>query len=273
MSRRVKIAGLAALVGIAAAVGVFLYIERIAKVAIERGASYALGVPTAVDSVSIGVLSGESGLKGLRVANPSGFATPHFLTLDEASLRLRLGSLREETIVVPLLVLKGIDVNLEWNNRKTNYGVVLGNLRRRQSGGPPPSGEPGTGRRFIIDRLVIEDVTTRMRVAPLGGELTTREVRIPEIRLTGIGSNSDRGVLLAELTGVVVTAILRAVAERGRGLPGELASTLRGGLSGLERIPAEVLGEAGKAVGGAAPDLGERAREALEEAGKLFKRR
>lgn len=175
---------------------------------------------------------------------------------------------------MPLLVLQGIDVNLEWSNRATNYGVVLGNLRRRQSGGPPPPGEPGTGRRFIIDRLVIEDVTTRMRVAPLGGELTTKEVKIPEIRLSGVGSGSDQGVLLAELTGVVVTAILRAVAEKGGGLPGELASTLRGGLSGLERIPAEVLGEAGKAaVGGAGPDLGERAKEALEEAGKLFKRR
>lgn len=52
------------------AVIAFLFIDSIAKQAIERGGFYALGVETELDSTDIGLFSGQFRLDVLHVANP-----------------------------------------------------------------------------------------------------------------------------------------------------------------------------------------------------------
>ena len=47
--------------------------NKVARVAVEKGGTYALGVQTTLNDASIGVLSGRFGMSGLRVANAQGF--------------------------------------------------------------------------------------------------------------------------------------------------------------------------------------------------------
>jgi len=51
----------------------WLYIDSIATTGIEEGATYALGVPTTVEDVSVSLLGGTVKIFGLTVANPEGF--------------------------------------------------------------------------------------------------------------------------------------------------------------------------------------------------------
>ena len=110
--------------------GVYIWIDRLAKMAVERGSTYALGVPTTLDSARVGVFSGQMGMTSLNVANPRNFSAPHFLKLKTGQIDVSLSSLRQDTVVIPLLELKGVDVNLEKKSGQSNYQVILDNLKK-----------------------------------------------------------------------------------------------------------------------------------------------
>src|SRR5262245_30818941 len=134
--------GLLALL-VVAAIGAALLVDSLAAQAVERGGTYALGVPTEVDSASIGLFSGRFSLQGLEVANPPGFAEPNFFALSSIAIELPLSSLLEERVTIPSLALEGVSIDLERNSKGTNYGSILDSLKRFESGAAPP--QEGTG--------------------------------------------------------------------------------------------------------------------------------
>ena len=200
-------------------VGAGLYwIDHIAKAGIETGSTYALGVDTTLDGVDIGLLSGRSELSGLIVANPKGFKTDHFLSLSNGVLNVSLGSLARDTVEVSEFLLTGIDMNLERNKSESNYGVILGNLERFESGdtadeGEPASQEEGEGKKFVIREIVIRDVTVHVDLLPIGGEAVRTTVPLTELRLENVGTGSDEGIQVAELSATLIKAIILAAID------------------------------------------------------------
>lgn len=273
----------AVVVGILAAalLTLLFYLGAIARSAIERGSTYALGVDTHVGSTRIGLLSGSLGLSGLDIANPTGFEEPRFLRVGEAQLDFDRGTLREATVIAPLLSLRGVEVDLDKRQGKANYAVILDNLARFESKGaePVPAPEPGesASKRFVIRDLVIRDVEAHVRVVEAGG-LAKLDVVVPEVRSHNLGEG--RPLTLAQLSDVVVKAVLASIAKAGAGLPGGVASALSGGLGRLSSLSLE-LPEGGKlrdSAGGAAKagaDAASRARDAgqsaAEGAGRTLK--
>ena len=178
------VAGALVVVLVAIVMLVFMSIDSIAKAAIERGSTYALGVQTTLGSADIGILSGEFAMFGLDVANPDGFESDHFLQLGEGFLAVSLGSLREDTVEVPTLALTGIDINLEKRDGKANYKIITDNLKRFESedpgdqGAQADAGEPG--KRFVVHEIIIRDVNVKVDIG-----LTRMEVPMPILLLEG----------------------------------------------------------------------------------------
>jgi hypothetical protein len=237
-----------------AVVGALLYIDRLLVAGVERGGTHALGVETELRSVRLGLVSGKLGLSGLTVANPEGFETPHFLSLDHGNASVRLRSLTEDTVVIPLVTLRGLELSLERAKGRTNYGVILGNLKKLEkepSGGrrPPAEEDQATdeSKGFVIQELVLEDVTARARLVPGGGKAREYEVKVPEVKLRDIGSDSETGLSLAQLANVLTKAVLKAVTERGGGLSPALAQEIRGQLAQLRGVRIDTAGVASEA--------------------------
>jgi hypothetical protein len=278
---------------IAAVLALFMYIDYAAKVGIERGATYALGVQTTVGGADVGIFSGEFGMTGLNVANPEGFDTPHFLKLDDSAVAVSLGTLRQDTVDLPRLHLTGLDMNLEKKAGKSNYDVILDNLKRLESG-EKPKDETGEGKNFVIREVLIKDVNVQVDVLPIGGELSRVKVPIDEIRLTDVGTGDQNGVKFTELADVILKSLFAAVIENGADLPGEVLGELQNGLAGLQSLgdmgigvaavidgqvqelagtigkTAEELGKGlGEAAGGL-EDLGKQADEGLKGLGDIF---
>jgi len=263
------------LVGAMAAVvlvlmGVFVWLDQIAKTAIEVGATQALGVPTQLDKARIGIFSGQFRLSGLKIANPPGFDSDHFLSLDEGELIVSPTALLQDTVVVSKLAFSGIDMNLEKKGKQDNYGVILENLNK-QTGETEPEEEtpdpepPEQGKKFVIEEVLIRDIAVHADLIPIGGDISRVTFRIPEIRLENIGSESDGGVVMAELSGVLMQAIFKAVIEKGGDLiPGNMIKGLSAGLQGLEDLSVQVVGEVGKA----AQEAGQAMGKTVEEVGK-----
>jgi len=223
------------LVVVVGVVAVIWSIDRIAKAGIERGATYALGVPVTVDSARVGILKGTFGMDTLTVGNPSGYRTPHFLRLGESGVEVTLGSLRQEVVTLPQLRLEQISINLEKHEGKANYAVITENLKRfERTDGTTPSGDADEGRRFIVNELAIRDVDIHVDLLPIGGELTRANLAIDEIILRDIGRENARGVVMAELTSIIVRAILQVAAEKGGGIiPGDILGDLHSQLAQL----------------------------------------
>ena len=269
------------------------HIDSIARTAIERGATHALGVDTTLDSTSIGLISGSFGLGGLEVANPPGFEDPRFLSVGRARLDLEMSSLREPTVIVPLFAVDGVEVDLDKRRGKANFEVILENLARFESKGaePEPAAEAGAdpGKRFIIQEVVIRDVLAHVRVVQRG-RIPQVDVVVPEVRMRQLGGG-DRPLTAAQVTNVVVKAVLASIATTGVGLPGGVADALSSGLGRLASVSvelpeggriadsavgvvaetADVAADAVSAGAEAASDALDAGKSAAEDAGKAIK--
>lgn len=217
-------------------VALFLYVDTIAKSAIERGSTYALGVETTLDKADVGILSGEFSMSGLEVSNPEGFDREHFLRLGEGFVSVSLGSLREDLIELPVLTLDDIHLVLEKKGGKSNYKVIADNLKKFES--PDTSGEAAgekAGKQFVIREVVITNINVEADVTGIGGKLNTVKVPIKEIRLENVGSGGD-GVDMGQLTNIIIKAVLAAVLANAAEFPADLVSDLGPALDQLTSL-------------------------------------
>lgn len=225
-----------------AGAGIAFSLDALVERAIERGSEYALGVDTEVGSVRLGVLGGRFGLKGLRVSNPAGFDSPHFLSLREVRTGIDLRTLRSPVVEMPELVLSGIDLHIERRlDRGTNYGKLLDHLEKTTGSGEKPAAEgppAEDGKRFVIRELALRDVTAHLHLAPELGTLPATEIALPEVKLRGVGSGGAGGISLAQLSELVVRTVLASAARQGTKL-GPLAEGLQGR---VEALPHELIG-------------------------------
>lgn len=252
---------------IVAAIGAGIYyLDSIAKSAIERGATYATGETTRVGSVSIGLLSGRFELRGLKIANPAGYAAPTFFSLGQTSIALQPKSLLSDRVEIPEFTLQKVRVELERkpNSKDTNVGVILDHLKGLQpqakTGGAQPAGQPSSGKKFIVNKILIKDVAAHAVFAPELGKKGEVTVKVPAIELRNVGSDRG-GVALSELSQIVLKAVLDAVAKKGYGLPPELQQQIQSGLARIKGAEAEVKGK----VEAAKEEAKQKAQEKVEE--------
>lgn len=230
--------GIVTVLILALVAGVVLYfsLDMLARRGIVDGTSYATGTPTELDSASLSLTGGELTLDALTIGNPEGFNSPHFLHLDEGEVAVTLGSLLGDEVEVPRLHLSGIELNLERRDGRSNYGVIMENLEKLQG---PPEEQPREGKKYIIREIVITDVQVTAALLSLdGGEPDEMNVRLSEeIRLTDIGSETEGGVLLEQVSGIIINALMQAALEEaGNRLPDVIADSLQTELEGLDDI-------------------------------------
>jgi hypothetical protein len=257
---------------LAAGAAVSLYINQIVGGAIERGATYALGVETRVGFVRLRLLPADFRLRRMRIANPPGFDEAHFLKLGSAEIDVARETLLEDVVVIPLFALDGIDVALEREGKQTNYGVILENLKRFESGKPAAQdAEPadaGSEKRIIVNRLVISDVTAHVEWSGLAADQSALKVSIPQIELKDIGAHNAQGVVMSEFSAIVMKAILGSIARYGGDLPGVMLGELNRGLGGVARVPGVVVtGMGGSLVEATGAAVGGRTGDAIRGVG------
>ncbi|MFO8015153.1 MAG: hypothetical protein R6X20_17855 [Phycisphaerae bacterium] len=251
MRKLIRLAVGLVLVLVGAGIAFWYYVDVIAKTGIERGATYALGVPTTVHRADVGLFGGTLLVENLRVGNPEGFETPHLLALKQSDLGVVTNTLWKDTIQVNRFELDGLDLYIEQKPGTSNVSTVLEHIRSKTGSPGEPEEEGAGGKKVKVDRIVVRNVTAHVQVLPIGGQATTVDVEVPEIILEDVTSDTAEGVAVAELTRRILPAILTAVIKKGRGTIPEMD---------LDRLAADV-GETTRA-------LGEQARDLVEQVGK-----
>lgn len=213
---------------------VFISIDKIAKTGVEKGTTYALAVPTSLGSADVGVFSGKFAMSGLEISNPEGFDSPYFLRLESAGVEVSLDSLMSDVVTLPNLSLTDLNVHIDGVTGKSNVKTILDNLKRFESDEPKPDAdESSPAKKFVVNEIDIQNVVVHVHLLPLGGEISTQKLVVPEIKLTDVGSAGEP-ITLAELSNIITQAILKSAEEFGGGIiPDEIMGELTSGLGDL----------------------------------------
>lgn len=269
MKKLIKMVVVLLILLVLATVAVALYIDTIAKTAIERGATYALGVETTLGSADVGLLSGTFSMGDMTIANPAGFESPYFTHLGQGDVEVALKTLRQETVELPTLTLTDLEIYLDKKEGKANYDVILENLKRFES--QENAQDDAGGKKFIIEEVLIKNIMVHVQLLPLGGDLTKLDVPIDEVRLHDVGSGTDGSVLMSELTSVIIKAVLAAIVQKGGGLiPSDILGDLGQGLGSLAEIGLDAatgLGDRIKDAGGGLDEVTEGLGDAIKSIG------
>ena len=212
---------LAVLVGLIVLIGLLINVfgDRAVKIGVEQGARRALQVGVRLDSASLSLLGGTMQMHNLVVDNPEGYQHPTLLTLSDADIAVRIGSLLGDTVEIKKLHLDNVNLTLEQKGLTSNLQDVLDNLRKAEE----PTDEPS--RNVHVKELQIKGITVNAKLLPIAGQADTVTFRLSPITLKDIGTDED--VDVAQLTGVILVAIAGGVIEQGRDvLPTDMLNKL-----------------------------------------------
>jgi len=245
------------LLAIVALLAVLLVVATVAlgpivKKAVEAAGPSIAGVPMQVESVRIYPLRGTARINGLVVGAPSGFKS-NLAELHQFRMKLRLGSLFTDTLVIEEIVIRGPIVTYELAGLRSNVGSLLEALRG-DGERPTSAKDPGKkGKKVIIDHFLFEDGKVRLATTLTGGRGVV--LPLPKIEMRDVGRRQD-GVSALEAfrdTVVVVSvAVLTTVRDGVVGIAGLGADTVSAiassAGSGLLRV-GDLAGDAAMAIG------------------------
>jgi hypothetical protein len=228
----------------------YFWLDVIAKEAVQRGGTYAMGVDTTVDKVSLHPFAGQLQMTGLTVANPPSFNGAHLMQTGTFELELVPASLMDKTIVLKKFELDGLDMYVDQKMPLSNIAVIMDNLKKLAGGEKPKDEKPSEGKKVRVDLITIRNVVAHVKVL-VGPELT---IKVPLIELKNVTGDNAVGVALPELVARIVPAVLAAVLESGKGvLPADLMNNLQGSVSA---VTAKLGGQAQEMVKGVQGQVG-----------------
>lgn len=210
------------LLALLAAAGVYFL-----DVAVERGietvGTRVARVEVTPEGAGISLYSGQGALRGLRVANPAGYRSPHAVRVGQVQVALKPLSVLSDRVVVRSVVVQGPEIHYEKRGGKTNLDVIRANVESTIK-------RADAGKKLQIDSLTIRDAKVyfyEKRDKP-PRVLTLKEIHLQDL---GRGPQGVTGAELAQkITDKVIEETATAVAKAvGLGIAGSVA----GGLLGL----------------------------------------
>lgn len=203
------------------------------KDAIAAAGTYALGEPTTIQGLSLGLLSDRATITGVDISSPPGFRK-EFMHVERAIFDLNLSSLLQSPVEIEELFASGVRIYFEQKlEGKSNAKQLLEHLNDAMprvvsntdaDGGParttgtterPQGAAADNGPlKLIADRITFTNITIEISALPLSDALGTLAVTIDSIVISNVG-RAENGVTLREFVAIVVRAVVAAAFKAG----------------------------------------------------------
>jgi uncharacterized protein involved in outer membrane biogenesis len=206
-----SIAGAVVLVVAGAAVYLLRSLDGIVARAIERHGSEALGTRVTVGAVHLSPRTGEGVIETLAVANPPGYSKASAISIGKVTLRLEVGTLASNPVVVREVLIEAPRVRYEVDAAaRANLDVIKANAQRR-----PAEASDAEATRLVVRTLTASDGSIDADATAVGG--TSETLKLDTLRLTNLGGNDGAppDVVAHELASAIQKAVSRAVAREG----------------------------------------------------------
>ena len=215
-------------------------LDSVVASAIRKYGPQITGVSVKLSSVKIVPADGTASLRGLVVGNPKDFKTDHALSLGEISMKLDIGSLAKDVVLIKEISVIKPDITYEYALGGSNLDAIKRNVDRYTAenlgGKSEPKGK-GSGKKFIIENLYVKDGKANVSADILKGKATS--VTLPDLHLRDIGKKSN-GATAGEATKQVLGAITQNVAKSTSSL--NLGGTVESVKKSAESVGEQVKG-------------------------------
>ena len=295
MKRVIFIVGgsIAALLVIVAVVAIYVLssLDTIIKEVVETYGTEIIRAEVRLERVEIDAASGAGALGGLRIGNPDGFETPSAFELGEISLRLDVGTLTADTIVIREIAITAPRITYEIGPRGNNIDAIRENVKayvQGLGGGGEAKAETaaeddgGKGPKLVIEHLYVRDgsVSASANIPLMKGKTLTAP--LPDIHLKDIGKDKD-GVTAGELAEQILAAVGNGASQAMSGIGvgktldslkatlGENADAVKEAVSGAGETVKDAVTGVTEGVKGAASGVGSTVDDAAKGVGKTLK--
>ena len=192
----------------------WFYLDAAAKKALTEGVKYAGGVECKAESVTVSLLDGSAGIRGLAIMNPQGYRESEMFGIASADVEIQTSSLWNKPVHIRKLEIVKPVVRIETGRGGNNISVFLKHVKDTVGGAETPEKDVPT--RMIVDRLVLRDATIRIGSSVAGRSVG--DIKLPLVELKDIRGEGDRGVTSGELAGMIVLELVRQAAAKVPGL-------------------------------------------------------
>lgn len=248
--------------------GLYLNLESIVKTSVAKYGSQLTGTEVALDGFRLSPLKGEAELKGLRIANPAGYQTPHILSLGSVYVKLDVRSLLKPVIIVEDIRIANPEIAYELKNvTHNNVSDLLAAVNKNTAAKSGTGSQPGTsaksgssdtaqtassqpGKKVIINALNITGGKVSLG-ATFGGKGAAASVPLPAVTLKDIGrEKGSQGKGIIETASLILKKILDTAYDTAvrqglnslKDIAGESADTLKGTAENLKNSAKGLLG-------------------------------
>ena len=222
----------------------WLYSERDSLIAdaIRTYGPQILGVSVKLGGVKTDVANQTAALHGLVIGNPAGFQTPQALSLGAVSMKLDVGSLTKDVILIKEISVVKPDITYEHKSGGSNLDVIQRNAEKFVAEKTAALGmakddktkDKGPGKKLIIENFYIKDATANVSAEMLKGK--TMSVPVADLHLTDIGKKTN-GATAGEATRQIISAITASVTKAA-------SSLINIDVDGLKKKGADAVGGA-----------------------------
>jgi Tfp pilus assembly major pilin PilA len=196
-----------------AVVAIGLFLDGAIKKGVETIGPQVTKVDVKLEGVSLSLLSGSGKINGLVLGNPSGYQTPHAISVGSASISLSRGSLLSDKIVVRSIRIEAPEITLESTLQGNNLNKILDNVAGEASGGAPDKSAPKNdkaGKRIQVDDFLMTGAKLNMSLVGMGGKSVP--VVLPDIHFANLGTGPE-GISAADLTHRMLQEVLASATK------------------------------------------------------------
>ncbi len=275
MSRGLKIVIGAAVAVVVIVVVVFVFVlsnlGSIIKAAVEEAGSEVTRVEVRLADAEVSLTEGTGVLRGLTVANPQGYQTPHAFELGAISIKLDIATIRQDPIVIKEVRITKPVVTYELGGPAgSNIDAIKKNVAA-YSGGAKSTGEAkgdakgDEGPKIIIEHLYVSGGTVNVSATALKGK--TLSAGLPNIHLKDIGKKKG-GASPGEVAERVINSLTQGATTAVAGLNldkllGAAGAQAKEAVSKAKEAVKGATGGAAGAVEEGAKDVGGRLKKLL----------
>lgn len=176
---------------------VFIYLAfnlgQIVKDGIEHYAPPILGTSVTVAGVQLSPFSGAGSISKLAIGQPKGYGNGEAISIGKAGIALDTSSITSDVIVVKRIAIDAPTINLVQLANGNNIEALVGNIQSKAGGGAQPAkteAQAGPSKKIIIDDFTLSNAVVSAS-SPLLKEGKPVELKLPDIRITGIGRKTN----------------------------------------------------------------------------------
>jgi len=226
---------------------------RIVRTAVEKGGTFALGVPVHLKGAGLRLFSGVIDLNGLDVRNPEGYTTKSAVEVGHINVRAPLHHLVGSKPRIESITVESPAVTLEQCIRGSNLSDLMNNT------GKPPKGKTDSGKKIVIGSLRIVGAQVTLAAKVKGMPYAT--INLPTLELKELGGEGNQGVTIAQTMALALRDMVQSAVANGGGiLPPDLGKSLSSSVASFDQVSRQLIGTVagarGQAVGAAGSAAG-----------------